>query len=195
MAAILVHERQRMREIEAETTKLRLIRHDINTAHRHITKLATLGESVMAWDSTEYAEYHRERMVTDTLLETLKRQCSVYVLPEQIDTLRNLLGEKEVQLYCIMRTVGKQEKTDSMLVNQLPEVARRATYIRTITQKKDGIAGVFGGKKTVQILPSAKELYAFSDSLRIRNKALNRVEKPNKFAPFGQKELTLLATI
>ena len=31
--------------------------------------------------------------------------------------------------------------------------------------KKKGIAGAFGGKKTVQILPSAKELHQFSDSL------------------------------
>ena len=32
-------------------------------------------------------------------------------------------------------------------------------------QKKSGLAGVFGGKKTVQVLPSAKELHQFSDSL------------------------------
>ena len=33
---------------------------------------------------------------------------------------------------------------------------KRATRVRTVTQKKKGIAGAFGGKKTVQILPSAK---------------------------------------
>lgn len=50
-------------------------------------------------------------------------------------------------------------------MNHLPEVAKRATRVRTVTQKKKGIAGAFGGKKTVQILPSAKELHQFSDSL------------------------------
>ena len=50
-------------------------------------------------------------------------------------------------------------------MNHLPEVARRATRVRTIEQKKKGIAGAFGGKKTVQVLPSAKELHQFSDSL------------------------------
>ena len=44
MAAILVHERQRMREIEAETANINLVRRGINTAHRRITGLATLGE-------------------------------------------------------------------------------------------------------------------------------------------------------
>ena len=59
-------------------------------------------------------------------------------------------------------------------------------------KKKSGLAGFFGGKKTVQVLPSAGELHAFSDSLtalqrkqaaemeayadslRIRNRTLNR---------------------
>lgn len=40
MAAILVQERQRMREIEAETVKIQEIRSDINAAHRRITALA-----------------------------------------------------------------------------------------------------------------------------------------------------------
>ena len=51
------------------------------------------------------------------------------------------------------------------MVNHLPEVARRATRIRTVKQKKSGLAGVLGGKKTVLVLPSAKELHQFSDSL------------------------------
>ena len=77
------------------------------------------------------------------------------------------------------------------MVNHLPEVAKRATSLRTVQQKKKGIAGFFGGKKTVQVLPSAKELHefgdslialqrkqatemdAYTDSLRIRNRTLN----------------------
>ena len=79
-----------------------------------------------------------------------------------------------------------------MLVNQLPEVARRATHIRTIEQKKKGIAGFFGKKEEIQVMPSQKELHDFSDSLiaihqrqasemdiyadslRMRNRELNR---------------------
>lgn len=44
MAAILIYERQRMREIEAETANINLVRRGINTAHRRITGLATLGD-------------------------------------------------------------------------------------------------------------------------------------------------------
>ena len=44
-------------------------------------------------------------------------------------------------------------------------MAKRATRVRFVQQKKKGIVGFFGGKKTVQVLPSAQELHEFSDSL------------------------------
>ena len=165
MAAILVHERERIREIEAESAEIRQVRRDINAAHRHITRLATLGESVIGWKKADSIRYRALRLRTDSLLQALKPHCRNYVRPAQIDTLRTLLAEKEAHLLHLTEILARQDKADSLLVNHLPEVARRATRVRTVRQKKKGIAGVFGGKKTVQILPSAKELHQFSDSL------------------------------
>ena len=165
MAAILVHERERIREIEAESAKIRQVRRDINAAHRHITRLATLGESVIGWEEADSIRYRALRLRTDSLLQALKPHCRDYVRPAQIDTLRTLLAEKEAHLLHLTEIFARQDEADSLLVNHLPEVARRATRVRTIEQKKKGIAGAFGGKKTVQVLPSAKELYQFSDSL------------------------------
>ena len=165
MAAILVHERQRIREIEAESAEIQQLRRDIYTAHRRITRLATLGESVIGWEGADSTRYRILRQHTDSLLQALKPHCRVYVRPAQIDTLRTLLAEKEVHLLHLTEILARQDEADSLLVNHLPEVARRATRVRTIQQKKKGLAGVFGGKKTVQILPSAKELHQFSDSL------------------------------
>ena len=192
MAAILVHERERIREIEAESAEIRQVRRDINAAHRHITRLATLGESIIGWEEADSARYRALRLRTDSLLQALKPHCRDYVRPAQIDTLRTLLAEKEAHLLHLTEILARQDEADSLLVNHLPEVARRATRIRTVRQKKGGLAGVLGGKKTVQVLPSAKELHQFSDSLialqqrqtaemdayadslRNRNRALNR---------------------
>lgn len=165
MAAILVHERGRMREIEAETGEIQEIRRDITVAQRSITTLATLGEGVIGWEEADYRHYRTRRLRTDSLLQAMKPRCKDFVRPAQIDTLRALLVEKEAHLLHLMETFARQDKADSLLVNHLPEVAKRATRVRTVTQKKKGIAGAFGGKKTVQILPSAKELHQFSDSL------------------------------
>lgn len=192
MAAILVHERQRIGEIEVESAEIRQVRRDINTAHRHITRLATLGESVIGWEEADSIRYRTLRLRTDSLLQALKPHCRDYVSPAQIDTLRTLLAEKEAHLLHMTEILARQDEADSLLVNHLPEVARRATRIRTVKQKKSGLAGLLGGKKTIQLLPSAKELYQFSDSLialqqrqtaemdayadslRNRNRALNR---------------------
>ena len=192
MAAILVHERMRIKEIEYEAAEIRQVRRDINAAHRHITRLATLGESVIGWEEADSTRYRTLRLRTDSLLQALKPHCRDYVLPAQIDTLRTLLAEKEAHLLHMTEILARQDEADSLLVNHLPEVARRATRVRTVKQRKSGLAGALGGKKTVQILPSAKELHQFSDSLialqqrqtaamdayadslRNRNRALNR---------------------
>ena len=165
MAAILVHERKRIREIETESAEIRQVRCDINAAHRHITRLAILGESVIGWEGADCTRYRALRLRTDSLLQALKPRCATYVHASQIDTLRSLLSEKESHLLHLTEILARQDEADSLLVNHLPEVAHRATRVRTIQQKKKGLAGVFGGKKTIQVLPSAKELHRFSDSL------------------------------
>ena len=192
MVAILVHERERTRGVETETKEIRQVQCDINTAHRHITRLTMLGEGVIGWDVADCHHYHIQRLCTDSLLQTLKSRCTGYVHPAQIDTLCSLLAEKEAHLLHLIEVMEQQGAADSLLVNHLPEVAKRATRVRTFTQRKKGIAGFFGGKKTMQVLPSAKELHQFSDSLialqqrqtaametyadslRNRNRALNR---------------------
>ena len=192
MTAILVHERERTREIEAESAEIRQVRRDINTAHRRITRLSLLGEGIIGWDKADLLHYHAQRLRTDSLLQALKPQCREYVRPAQIDTLRFLLADKEAHLRNILDAINEQNEADSLLVNHLPEVAKRATRIRTVRQKESGLSGLLGGKKTVQILPSAKALHQFSDSLialqqrqaaemdayadslRSRNRALNR---------------------
>lgn len=189
--AIFIHERYQYKKIEAETVKIRSVRLDINKAHRRIMGLAIRGESIVAWEETDYQDYCLHRLLTDSLLQTLKSHCRKYVRPGQIDTLRHLLAEKETHLRHIMRSLDRRDECDSLLAIQLPEVARRATRVRTVRQKKKGIAGLFGKKEEIRVMPSVGELYALSDSLtnmqrkqekeidayadslRIRNRTLN----------------------
>lgn len=192
MIAILVNEHKWIQNINFVSAEIHDARHNINAIHSQISRLALLGESVIGWGNTDYRYYHEQHLRTDSLLRALKPHCKTYVRSAQIDTLRTLLAKKEGYLQHLTEILTSQDKADSLLVNHLPEVARRATCIRTVKLKKNGLAGILGGKKTIQILPSTKELYqfsdslkvlqqhqtaeinAFADSLRIRNKALNR---------------------
>lgn len=190
MVTLLLFERNRATEIEGEVISIQYIQREINEAHRHVTQLATLAESVIAWDDADYNQYHKCRLKTDSLLVLLQSSCSAFVRPGQIDTLRSLMASKEEYLYGIMQTIRKQNVADSILINHLPALANHPT--KTVIRKKKGIAGLFGKKETVQVPSGTSSLQAlnrklvsmveerekalgiYTDSLRNYNKELNR---------------------
>ena len=130
MASILVRERHRISEIDSQNSEVQQAIRDIHNVHRYITRLTMLGESVIDWNRTDYSHYRIQRLCTDSLLQALKFHCAAYVYPAQIDTLRSLLANKEEHLRHIMSVFERQEEADSLLVNLLPEVAKRATRLQ-----------------------------------------------------------------
>lgn len=188
MAATLLHERNRVFEIETEMRRLNLVQRDVNTAHRYITRLAMRGETALAWEEANFEEYRSLRLQIDTMLQIMHKGNEEFVSRAQIDTLRHLLANKEEYLYQIMQLFHEQEEADSLL----PIVAQQAVQPRTVTRKKKGIAGWFGAKETVQVPPNTTRLNTLSekllsiqeerqeaidtytDSLRNHNKELNR---------------------
>ena len=191
MVAIVLHERNRVQKIENESITIFQIQHDINTAHRYVTALVTYGESVLVWDNEDTLAYRKRRVQTDSILQVLRVKCEDFIRPAQIDSLRTLLATKEVHLFQIMEASRKQRQTDSLLFNQKPTVITHTT-IKNVTRKKKGIAGFFGGKETVQlpvvttrqtpldkklisqINKQQRDIEAYTDSLRLCNKELNR---------------------
>ncbi len=190
MVAIVLHERNRVQKIEDESISIFQTQHDINTAHRYVTALATYGESVLVWDNEDTLAYRKRRVQTDSMLQVLRVQCEDFIRPAQIDSLRTLLANKEEHLFQIMEASRKQRQTDSLLLNQKPTVTTHTTT-KTVTRKKKGIAGLFGGKETVQLPVTTRQttldkklisqinrqqrdIEAYTDSLRLCNKELNR---------------------
>ena len=192
MVAIVLHERNRVQDIENESFVLYQTQRNINSAHRYVTILATYGESAIAWDEEDCIAYHERRLRTDSLLLILREQCKDFILPAQMDTLHTLLANKEECLFQIMKTFQQQEETDSLLLHHLPIVAQQITQPHTVTRKKKGIAGWFGAKETIQLSPATTSLHTlneelislqgerqknidiYTDSLRLHNKELNR---------------------
>lgn len=184
MAATMLHERSRVHKIEKEIIGVREANQTINAAHRHITVLATLGESAIIWDDEDYQKYQLRRQKVDSLLQILQRDYGEFISFNQIDTFRILLANKEEHLFHTMKIHQRQ---DSLLLEQLPAVTEQATSFRTVTRKKKGIAGFFGAKETVQVPMQSNSLQALNrqlisrqqqisentDSLRVQNKELN----------------------
>lgn len=190
MVAIVLHERNRVQKIEDKSIAIFQTQHDINTAHRYVTALVTYGESVLVWDNEDTLAYRKCRVQTDSMLQVLRVQCEDFIRPAQIDSFRTLLADKEEHLFQIMEASRKQRQTDSLLFNQKPTVTIHTTT-KTVTRKKKGIAGFFGGKETVQLPVTTRQttldkklisqinrqqrdIEAYTDSLRLCNKELNR---------------------
>lgn len=187
MVAIILREREQMREIEVETLDIWELRQSINTVHRHLAVLASWGESVVVWDEADYQKYRERRLRADSLLRSLRQHDDDFVPAHKIDTLRSMLANKEAHLLHTMQTFRRQ---DSMLLKHLPTL--HAESFRTVTRKKKGIAGLFGGKETVQVPGSEQSLHLMNekvanmeeerqqainthmDSLQVRNKDLNK---------------------
>lgn len=191
LTVVMVNERFRFRRFEDVINETNYARENIHKAHLYITRLATLGESVIAWDESDYNRYHYQRLKTDSILLEIKSECRNFLHLSQIDSLRVLLETKETHLFRIMKAIQSWEKSDSILANELPVIATQSVRMKTITQKKKGIAGLFGKKETVQVpymtneirdfnerLTSARnwrnnQMESYADSLRLQNRLLN----------------------
>lgn len=191
LAVVIVNERLRFQRFESVIKETNYARENIYKAHLYITKLTTLGETVIAWNKPDYDRYHRQRLKTDSILLEIRLGCASFVRPAQIDSLRVLLETKELHLFGIMKVVQSWEKSDSLIANELPAIARRTARMKTITRKKKGIAGLFGKKEIIQIPHYTNEIQNFNerltsvrnwrnnlmgtnvDSLRLQNRLLN----------------------
>jgi len=192
ITAILLYEQSRIKEIAANSVEINDIRRNVTAAHREITELATLGESVIGWDEEDFRAYRTQRLRLDSLLLTLRRECVRFVRPEQVDTLRMLLAAKETHLLRIMQSVRQREEMDSLIAHRLPTVVKSANTPRIEVRRKKGIAGFFGKKDTIRVFPPSQNLRTLNsqintlrdtptfdfnnpvDSLRRQNRQLNR---------------------
>ncbi len=136
LTIVMVNEHFRFRRFESVINETNDARENIHKANLYITRLATLGESVIAWNESDYNKYHHQRLKTDSILNEIKSSGINSLLPVQIDSLRVLLETKEIHLFRIMQAVQSWKKSDSLFVNELPELVTRTVRIKTITQKK-----------------------------------------------------------
>ena len=191
LISIIFIERAKVRESERILKSTNTVRKSIDGVYFAIIRLCTKGESVISWNNSDFNIYHQYRLSVDSLLQEMKVRCSGFVLPNQIDSLCDLLYKKEMNLGYIMNALKSREESDSIFSNKLPVIAKETLRMKTISQKKKGIAGLFGKKEIVQIPYHTNELRAFNDkliheinkqnvqvetytdSLRLQNKLLN----------------------
>lgn len=72
MVTAMINERCRLKELKNLIIQINEAYENSNKVHLYITKLATLGESVIAWDESDYNIFHNHLFKTDSVLLEIK---------------------------------------------------------------------------------------------------------------------------
>ena len=148
MSLIFIYQKIKLEDINNKQYQINLVHSKISVLPLYVNKLSSLSESVFTWNYRDYLEYQRNRLFTDSILQDIKIHCNGFIQIEQVDSLCNMLEQKEYSLLHIMRTIKSKEKSDSLFFES--QIPKKSLKTRTVTRKKKGLAGFFGKTETVQ---------------------------------------------
>ena len=185
---IWLNEQNRQQELEATTYKIRSLRKDVHEVYMKVVDLSMIGETVLDWNEEDMAAYHEKRLEVDSLLSRFKsRTCR----SERIDSICQLLAEKEKLLNRIMLVLYEQEEIKEKIARQVPAIALKSSQEEPKKRKRTGFLGLFGKKEEAKptatttmlntlnsgMIARQKEqserLSQYTDSLSVRNRKLN----------------------
>ena len=170
-------------EIESSINEINKERLNVILIYQYIIELATLSESIMIWNESDYYRYHQQRLKIDNILLKVEYESKRIVdLQHHMDSLHILLEAKEMHLFKMMKAIQYWKRIDSLQNNEFKQAAK----MKTITRKKKGIAGLFGKKENILVpcytfnkeLISAQNcqnnrMEVYADSLYMQNQLLN----------------------
>lgn len=153
-----------------EAQRIEHFRSNIHIIHNKITELSLLGEGVLEWEDEDFMKYRAKRMDIDSLIGETAGQATITIPKAQIDTLCQLLANKEKQLFQIMQVLNEQEKTAEQLEKQLSSITQKVAYRERSEEKKKGVFfGIF--KKKKKPTPATALLYSLDEEVIQKQKA------------------------
>lgn len=183
IALLYLWEWKEMERLEQETGTINRLRQKVHDSYDLMLDLTLFGETILEWEAPDTIIYKVKRMAVDSILCEFKE----YYQPIRIDSVRQLLYEKERQLFCIWELYGRQEELTEQIATQVPIIAHRSTQE---PKKKGGFLGLFKKKNKSQPTTStmlytlnrdvvrqqqeqSREIASNADSLANKNSMLN----------------------
>ena len=147
---------------------------------------------VIVWEDTDFREYHRKRLQTDSLFTNIESvSCGTFVLPSRPTPYVIYWKLRRYICSALWRPLPDRGSGQPARKSSAYCYQGSGSYPDSHPKKK-GIAGWFGGKRSVQVFEPSKGLQdlnekliamqeererrmdMYTDSLRIQNKALNQ---------------------
>ena len=185
------YEWQKVESLEYDNRQIDKLQKEINDVYIHLIEFSLLGETVLKWDDEDLEHYHLQRMAIDSMLRNFK----ITYPAERIDSVRNLLEDKERQMRQIVLILDEQQSINKKIVSQVLVIARKSVQEQPKKPKRKGFLGIFGKKKEAQPTENTSMLHSLNrnviseqeaqsrrlseqaDSLAARNAELNRLLK------------------
>ena len=179
---------QEVENIESNNRQIDEFRKEINDIHILLIEFSLLGETILEWDNDDLEHYHARCMAIDSMLCRFK----VTYPAERIDSVRNLLDDKERQMRQIVQVLEQQQAINEKITRQVPVIVQNSIQEQPKKPKRKGFLGIFGKKEKVKptvtttMLRSlnrnmiseqqeqSRRLSEHADSLAARNAELNR---------------------
>ena len=175
-------------KLELQNQQIDQFRKEINDIQIQMIEFSLLGETILEWDDEALAHYHAQRIAMDSMLCRFKE---IYPA-ERIDSVRQLLEDKEQQMRRIVRVLDEQQTLNEKIARQVPVIVQKSVQEQPQKPKRKGFLGIFGKKEkpkptvTTTMLRSldrdmiaeqraqSRRLSEHADGLATRNAELNR---------------------
>ncbi len=136
---IYLREWQQVRLMNERLKEVHGLRKNVHEAYILLLDLTMLGETVLEWEKNDSAIYSNKRLSLDSLLCTFKHEKS----DTRIDSVRQLLRDKEVLIFDIAYLLDKQAEYREQVSEKVPIIAHESTQT---PQKSGGFLGLFKKK-------------------------------------------------
>lgn len=174
--------------IEKKNNYIINIRQESTKLYSGLTELSFVSETIFGWKKNDIRSFHQKRMEIDSML---CRFITMYPT-ERIDSVRQLLEDKEQQMRQIVQVLDEQQTLNEKIARQIPVIVQKSAQEQPKKTKRKGFLGLFGKKEkpkptvTTTMLHSLNRkeiaqqqaqscrLSAHADSLAMRNGELNR---------------------
>ena len=185
---ISFHEWQKIKSLEKNNEQINSFYQQLHDVYVQIIGFSLLGENILDWNEKDITAYHEKRLEVNSLLSRFKsRTCR----SERIDSICQLLAEKEKLLNRIMLVLYEQEEIKEKIARQVPAIALKSSQEEPKKRKRTGFLGLFGKKEEAKptatttmlntlnsgMIARQKEqserLSQYTDSLSVRNRKLS----------------------
>lgn len=119
----IIHDsRQKRSTMERQEAHWQGERQQTNRAFLSLLDLASTGELIAGWTEEDYAAYQKKRRTTVTLLQKLKAGQGDSMQRACIDSVCNLLIEKETQMATLLQLLGNMPDAGEIVHRKIPAV-------------------------------------------------------------------------